>query len=518
MSNRILKFIMLSVALGACRSQQAELIEIGYGLTLSPTGIDPHLNASVELGIPLSSVYDTLIYQDPDTLEFVPGLSSAWDISSDGRVYHFELREDVSFHDGTPFNAEAVRANIDYILDPAHRSQKAAEMLGPLAELRVLDEYNVAFVLEEPFAPLLDSLSQVYLGMASPEALSRWGATDYQFHQVGTGPYQFVEYMPDDHLSLERNPDYSWGPSFFKNRVAQIERIQFRFFEHPATRGLALETGQVSIIGEVPVADAQRLASSEQFNLYPVSIPGQPLQFFLNTDNPPTDDQTVRHALILAVDRPQIVDAVFGGLSPLASGLLSANTFGYSRESTFPKPDRDRAIELLQDVGWVLEDGRWQKDGEVLRLNVVVPLWGMNPEVGQLLESDWRKLGVEVDLQVSAGFGPLLEAQAAGKYHVIGFNTFGTDPDFLRSFFSSEGFFNWSHYSNAETDSLLIRASQQEQRQELYAEISRQVMDAWAVLPMRDYVNLVVADAGIRNLRFSPQGWFPYLIELELEP
>jgi peptide/nickel transport system substrate-binding protein len=508
--------LVLPLFLAACSSQQSEVLEIGYGLTLSPTGIDPHINASVELGIPLTSVYDTLIYQNPETLEYVPGLSNSWDVSADGRVYRFELRRDVRFHDGSPFNAEAVRANIDYVIDPANRSQKAAEMLGPLAEVRVLDEFIVEFILLEPFQPLLDSLSQVYLGMASPAALDEWGASDYQFHQVGTGPYRFVEYLPDDRLSLERNSDYDWGPSFLQNQVAAIERIEFRFFEHPATRGLALETGQVSIIGEVPISDAERLTETDQFELYPIGIPGQPLQYFLNANTPPTNDRAVRQALILAVNREQIVNTVFGGYSPVASSLLASNTFGYSEEHLLPPPDQNRAVELLQGAGWELVDGRWQKDGEVLQLKVVVPLWGMNPEVGQLLESEWRKLGLEVDLQVSPGFGPLLEAQSAEDYHVIGFNSFGTDPDLLRSFFSSGGFFNWSHFASSRTDDLLNRASQVEQRLELYAEATRLVIDEWLVLPIRDYVNLVVVDSKIRNLRFSPQGWFPYLIELEL--
>jgi peptide/nickel transport system substrate-binding protein len=517
-----LLLILLTLLAPACGSQPAGEREIGYGLTLSPTGIDPHINASVELGIPLSSVYDTLVFQNPDTLEFVPGLATAWEISSDDRIYRFELRRDVSFHDGTQFNAEAVKANIGYILDPANRSQKAAGMLGPLSEIRVVDEFTVEFVLETPFAPMLDSLSQVYLGMASPTALARWGGSDYQFNQVGTGPYRFVEYLPDDHLTLERNPDYDWGPSFIQNRTAQIDRIVFRFYEDLATRGLALESGRVSVIGEVPVADAERLSMQDQFVLYPIEIPGQPLQYFFHTGKAPTDDRLVRQALVLAINRERIVNTVFGRYSPVASGPLSANTFGYSAEYAFPEPDSGRAVELLQQAGWTLKEGLWEKAGEVLKLNVVVPSWGMNPEVGQLLESEWRKLGLEIDLQVLAGFGPLLEAQSAGNYHVIGFNSFGTDPDLLRSFFSSEGFFNWSHLESEQADDILLRASQanpdRQIRQELYAEISRLVRDEWLILPVRDYVNLVVANEQLRNLRFSPQGWFPYLIELELAP
>ena len=192
----------LALAGGACAPAGAGPTTLRYGLTLAPTGIDPHINASAELGIPLTSVYDTLVYLDPVSGAFVPGLAERWTISDDGLVYTFTLRTDVRFHDGTSFDAEAVRANVEYVLNPEHHSQKAAAMLGPLDRVQVIDAHTVALHLHEPFAPLLDSLSQVYLGMASPQALATWGPSEYQFHQVGTGPYRFVEYIANDHLTI----------------------------------------------------------------------------------------------------------------------------------------------------------------------------------------------------------------------------------------------------------------------------------------------------------------------------
>ncbi len=178
----LLLFLVLSISslASACQTSSDTMPTLNYGLTLAPSGIDPHLNASAELGIPLNSVYDTLVFLDPESSEFVPGLAERWEISSDGLRYTFYLREDVRFHDGTPFNAQAVQDNLDYTLNPDNHSQKAATMLGPLNQMEILDEHTIAFVLDEPFAPLLDSLSQVYLGMASPTALKQWGASEYQ--------------------------------------------------------------------------------------------------------------------------------------------------------------------------------------------------------------------------------------------------------------------------------------------------------------------------------------------------
>jgi peptide/nickel transport system substrate-binding protein len=211
----LLRALLLSSVLlyGACAGPPAAGTALKYGLTLAPSGLDPHLNASAELGIPLTSVYDTLVFRDPVSGDVIPGLAESWKVSPDGLIYTFQLRSDVHFHDGTAFDADAVRENIAYVTDPDNHSQKAASMLGPLAEVSVLGPYQVAFQLSEPYAPLLDSLSQVYLGMASPSALRQWGPAEYQFHQVGTGPYKFIEYIPNEHIVLERNEDYNWGPS-----------------------------------------------------------------------------------------------------------------------------------------------------------------------------------------------------------------------------------------------------------------------------------------------------------------
>ncbi|HHH82095.1 MAG TPA: hypothetical protein ENL35_03800, partial [Chloroflexi bacterium] len=312
--------ILAALLLAACRPAPLPEKRLVYGLTLSPSGIDPHLNASAELGIPLTSVYDTLVVQDAGTGQFLPGLAERWEISPDGRRYTFFLREDVHFHDGTLFDAEAVRANIEYTLDPENHSQKAAGMLGPLVDVRVDGPYQVSLLLSEPFAPLLDSLSQVYLGIASPQALEEWGPAQYQFHQVGTGPYRFIEYVPNDHITLRRFEEYAWAPPIYENDQAAIEEITFVFFEDPSTRPLALETHQADILGEVAPRDAARLASTDAFNLHQVDIPGQPQQFFFNVNREPTNDLRVRQALTQAVDREKIVGTVFGGYAPVARG------------------------------------------------------------------------------------------------------------------------------------------------------------------------------------------------------
>ncbi|MFQ5813893.1 MAG: ABC transporter substrate-binding protein [Anaerolineae bacterium] len=512
---------VLALILTSCSSAPtARSGKLVYGLTLTPSGIDPHVNASSELGIPLTSVYDTLVWQDLDG-EFVPGLAESWEVSDDGLVYTFHLRQDVKFHDGTPFNAQAVKFNLDRIVDPQTKSQKAVFMLGPYDRAEVVDDYIIKVYLKEPFAPLLDSLSQVYLGMASPAAVEKWGL-DYQMHQVGTGPFTFKEYIPRDHLTLTRNPDYNWAPAIFGHQgPAYLEEIEFRFFVEPATRTLALEAGEAHVMGEIPPQDAQRLSDDPDFQLIPVALPGTPLQIFLNTERPPTDDLRVRQALLYAADREAIVTAIFKNLSPVAYGPLNAVTIGYDEGVTgLYNHDPELAKDLLKEAGWVDEDGDGvlEKDGQPLRVEAYLMGWGFMPEVAQLLQAQFKAVGVEMRSQVVA-YPAALEAAREGKHNLIPFTLSSSDPDILRTFFHSDGGFNWAKVRDPRLDELLeegARTLDPEKRKELYAEAQQIIMTEALIIPIRDYVNLNAARAQVKGLRYDPRGWFPWLYDVYL--
>ncbi len=508
-------FAMAIIFVG-CSSpaQESSPSELVYGLTLSPSGIDPHIHASSELGIPLRSVYDTLVYRDSETLDFVPGLAESWQISDDALTYTFDLRQDVTFHDGTPFNAEAVKTNIERILDPEVNSLKAAQLIGPVDRIDVNDDYTVSIVLSEPFAPLMDGLSQPYLGMASPQALEEWDDANYQFHQVGTGPYRFVEYIANDRLVLESNPDYTWGPSTVVNTgVPQVDRIVFHFFPDPATRALALESGEADIMGELLPTDARQLSEDEAITLKPAAVPGQPLQFFFNTQQPPTDNLLVRQALILATDREAIVQAVFQDYSPVAYGPLTAATLYYD-----PAIEGQYSYDPELATAYLEESGI---DAAGTEIKLVAPPWGLISEVAQLLESQWEEtLGFQVEIEQVASYPLLVEAAGSGDYHAISVHFSGLDPIVLNSFYLSDARMNWSGVADPELDRLLLEAQAEadpQMRADLYAQVQQQIMDEALILPIRDQVNLNASQPGVQGLHFDAQGWFPYLTDLSLE-
>jgi peptide/nickel transport system substrate-binding protein len=499
---------------------------IVYGLTLMPSGFDPHVNSSSELGIVLRSVYDTLLYRDPQTKAVVPGLAEKWEVSEDGLTYTFHLKQGIKFHDGTPFDAEAVAANLARIVDPATKSQKAVFLLGPYDHHNVVDTHTLEIVLKTPYAPLLDGLSQVYMGIASPTALKKYAddITRYQLFQVGTGPYRMVEYTPGNHIVLRRNMDYKWGPSFYLPPDPQsVEEIEFKFFQDPATRAPALETGAAQVMGELAPTDALLFAGNTQIRLYPQAIPGMPVQFLMNTKRPPTDIQEVRQALLFATNRTAVVDSVFQQFSPVAYGPISAVTPFYDpRVKTLYEYNTKLALELLGKVGYTDSDNdkALDKDKQKLKLVMVVAGWGLLPQIAQKIQSQWRDIGIELELKQVPSFTALIAAAKSGEYNLIVYDAAGLEPSILNTVYMSSAPFNWTNYSSGNLDSWLTRAteaSDDETRQNMYTAAQNHIMEQALILPIRDYVNLNGASANLENLTFDAYGWFPLLANVRLK-
>jgi peptide/nickel transport system substrate-binding protein len=513
----------LTACAGASSQQAIQDVArtIVYGLTLQPSGFDPHINASSELGIPLRSVYDTLVFRNPTDNAFVPGLATSWRISDDGLTYTFTLRQGVTFHDGTGFSAQAVAANLDRITNPETASQRAVFLLGPYSGHQVIDDFTISIILSETFAPLLDGLSQVYLGMASPTALATYSNEIYQFHQVGTGPYRFVDYLPGDHLTLEINPQYTWAPSFVTPAAAPAERIIFRFFEDPPTRALSIENGSAQVVGELVPADARNLAANSAISVLPEAIPGQPLQFLINTNQFPTNDERVRQALLFATNRDAIIDGIFQRFSPVAWGPLSAATAFYSPSIIGRYAyDPSQATRLLAEAGFTDNDASGYVDfgGADLQIRLLVPPWGLIPQVAQYLQEQWREVGLQVVLDQVPSRAALFEGFARGEFNLGAYYEFGIDPAFLARYFGTGGANNWTGFSDPSLDAMFsqaLTATDDQTRQSLYAQAQSLIMDRALLLPIRDYVNLNGA-RGVTGLTFDAYGWFPLLNALSV--
>lgn len=498
----------------------------GGALVLStpnfPSGLDPHVQVVWDVLLILSNVYDTLVYQDAEG-NFVPGLAESWEVSDDGTTYTFQLRDDVTFHDGTPFNAEAVKYNLDRVVAPETKSQKAAGLLGPYESSEVIDEYTIQINLSEPHAYLLHGLSLTYLGMASPAALEEWGE-EYQLHQVGTGPFIFQEYVPQDHVTLVPNPDYNWAPEIYGHQgPPYLEEVTVRFLPEPATRLPALEAGDVDIALDVPASDGNRVLDNPNLELRITNLTGQPLFWFMNTEMSPTDDILVRQAILHATDRQTAGNAVFRGFVPVAYGPLSVVTPEYNAELAGMYPfDPVRAAELLEEAGWTDSDGDGirDKDGQPLTIAMSLQGWGFTVPLGEILQGQLRQVGIDVEMEQMTWPGQM-EAGINGTKNMTvmgGSGFFASDA--MTGFFHSkniESGFNWSKINSPELDTLLDEASQTtdfEARKALYDQAQMMIMEEALILPVYDYTVLAGVNNKIQGLSWSSIGLAPVLYDV----
>lgn len=496
-----------------------------YGLTQSVTGIDPHIHNNTELGIIARNVYDTLVYRHPQTGNFVSGLATRWDISPDRTVYTFTLRQNVTFHDGTPFNAEAVATNFARIFSDETASQHARFLLGPIATYQVIDPYTFRITLQQAYEPLLDALSQVYLGIASPQALTQFTGDQlrYQYHQVGTGAFRFVEYVPEDRIVIQRNPTYDWQPDFY-GEIGTVQRIEFRFFRDADQRARALTAGAVHIIGDLSPSDARLLNAESDITLLPIDIPGQPLQFYMNTQSAPTDELAVRQALIYAINRTAIVDAIYGGFSSVAWGPIAASTEFYNRGVVNVYDyNLTQARSLLAQMNYRDSDGDniLDREGIPLSITLIQSPNALLPEVVAFLRDQWQSLGIQVIVKQVPGNQALRAAALTGDYNLIPFHQSGIDPVILNQAYLSTGANNWTNYTNVELDSALLQATQladREQRRLAYGGIQATILEQALILPIRDQVLLNATRNSVSGLRYDPYGWYPLLYSVSIDP
>lgn len=517
--------LLLAIIGGGCVSAASDArpqaLRIVYGLTRQPAGFDPHLHRDPVTAIPLRQVYDTLLYRHPASKDLVAGLARAWSLSADGLVLTMQLREDVVFHDGSKFNAAAVAANLARILAPGNEARADDALLQRYSHSEVVDEHSIRIVLREPWSPLPDALTQPDFAIAGPAALNAWSATRYQFHQVGSGPFRFEEYVPGERLVLRRNPDYAWGPEFYAHPGERaVEFIEFRFLDDPAARAQALAQAEVQLMSGLQPRELRALDSAGDLRAVPVNVPGQPLQFLMNTRRFPTNARALRQALLFGTDRDAIANETGRRIAPVAWGPLAESTlFAYSALRGLYAQDRARSEKLLADLGYRDTDGDgWLEfQGEPLQIDLLVPPGDSLPEVAELLGEQWRVLGIRSKRIPVPTDAALHEAVRRGEYNLVAAGTNGLDPAWLTRYFTTGGSYNWSGFVDEELDGVLneaFRITEERTRFSLYARAQQIIMEHALVLPLREQVNLVAVADGLEGLAWDASGLVPLLHNL----
>jgi len=278
----------------------------------------------------------------------------------------------------------------------------------------------------------------------------------------------------------------------------------------------------VEVGGELLPTDAELLAGNVEVDVHQVPVPGTPQQFFFNTRHAPLDSMTVRQALLYGTNRTEIVDAVYQGRSPIAHGPLTSTVMYYDPavEQMYPFDlDQARALLASQGLADTDNDGILEWEGEPLELTVVFGPWNQMPDVAQLIQSQWRELGIDVELIQVPDFPSLRQRVRDDDYDVISFYDFGVDPSILNRFYLSGAVNNWSGFSDPQLDQTLYEAMRQtnsDARRTLYSAAQIRIMEQALVLPIREYVNLVGVSSDLDGVVFSAQGWWPLLRNFQL--
>lgn len=299
----------------------------------------------------------------------VPWLADSWKVSKDQRTYTFRIKKGVRFTDGDALDAEAVKANFEYWLDPKTINGTVAAYIGEYyASSSAVDDHTFRLKLKKPYSPLLSALAQGYFGLHSPSSLKA-PAEVQCVKPVGTGPFIIERWNRGRNVEFVRNPDYNSAPANAKNQgPAYVDRLNWKFVKEPAGRWGSLTSGQSDVIYDIPSVNWQEAEARYDVERY--LTPGRPQTLSLNVTHAPFDDVKVRQALAYSLDREAAVKNAFGESAEYnGNGALSKTTPGYdaSLENAYTY-DPEKANALLDQAGWTgrSSDGTRTKGGKEL--------------------------------------------------------------------------------------------------------------------------------------------------------
>jgi peptide/nickel transport system substrate-binding protein len=440
--------------------------------------LDPAVATDGESFRVTSQVMETLVQFQGSTTDIKPGLAKSWDISPDGLMYWFHLREGVTFHDGTPFDADAVKWNFDRWADednPYHTGgdfeyyADTAGFADAIKTVDVVDPTTVQFALNFPQAPFLLNLALPAFVFASPTAMM--ADIDNAFkNPVGTGPFKFAEWVPGDRIALDKNPNY-WG------EAANVDRVIVRTIPDNAARFLALRSGSIDMMEGANAEDLPAAKSDK--NLSVLLRPAMNIGYIaFNFNMKPFDNVKVRQAVGAAINRAGIVEALYGGTGTVATQLIPDYMLGFAPDVKGPQYDPQHAKQLLAEAG--MPNG------------FTTDFWYMpvsrsyypNPQaIAEAFKSDLAKVGITANLKTE-DWGTYLDDREKQKFPVYMLGWIGDNGDtdnFLGEFYRNSD----NTWQDAQVKSLLDqaqRSSDSGERDALYRQINQMIDQvAWKV-------------------------------------
>ncbi|MCR2785513.1 MULTISPECIES: ABC transporter substrate-binding protein [unclassified Microbacterium] len=509
--------VATALALSSCaapgdEAAGSEVVWAIEGANLSAGHMDPQTSQLDVSSLVQRAVLDSLVFQEADGT-FSPWLAESWEVAEDATSYTFQLREDVTFHDGEVFDAAAVKANFDRIVDPETASAQAASMMGAefYAGTEVVDEHTVRVDFTQPYAPFLQAASTAHLGFYSPAVLDE-SADQLKAGgpgiTVGTGPFELTEYVADQEIVYSRNDDYAWGPG--GQEAAQFETLRVSILPEAAVRAGVIDSGEADIASQLPPNLAAEL---EGVTVDTKEYPGLPYSLYLNEAYGVFADERVREAFSRAIDIDTAVEEIFYGQFPRAWSILGSTTPGYdaSLEEAWPF-DPDAANALLDEAGWTETDaeGYRVKDGK--RLSARWIAWTPVPDdrtaLANAIQSDLKAVGFEVVREVLEP-GAYNEQYEPKTFDLTDWGFSGIDPDLLRSHLHTDGFQNASQVSDPEMDALLesaVATTDADERAAAYGQVQQWNAEHVAIVPLYSPAFITAVGETISGLAYDLYG------------
>lgn len=419
------------------------------------TSLDPHQGKETPAVEVTCQIFDTLVVVNPETNEIEPQIAESWE-QVDELTYVFKIRQGIKFHDGSDLTAEDVKFSLDRAINTAAVSY----IVDFIDTVTVDDEYTVTVKTKAPFAPALRNLAIPFAAIV-PKAVVEADEAAFILNPVGSGPYQFVEWKQNDHVTLKAFDDYYAGKPATENLIMKV-------IPETSQRSIALETGEIDLAYDMAVNDVAKLKDSTELTVY--EIPSLTCWYIsMNMNKEPFNNPLVREALSYAIDRQLIIDTINAGSGQPADAIIAPGVFGYYSTGV-REYDPEKAKELLAEAGYPdgFETSLWVNDNQ------------SRIEMCQAMQNMFQQIGVECAVEVLE-FGSFISRTTAGEHDMayFGWTTSSADADY--SYYSLEhstqqgAAGNRSFIADPEVDALIEEArtnSDEATRTELYKELA----------------------------------------------
>jgi glutathione transport system substrate-binding protein len=451
----------------------------------NPTTLDPQ-DAQDTLSFSImKTMYQGLLGFDKD-MKVVPVLAEALpEVSKDAKSLTFKLKKGIKFQDGTEFNAEAVKVNIDRVKNPANKLKRAS-LFAVVDHAEVIDPYTVKIVLNKPFAAIVQTFAHPAAMMISPKAIKEYGK-DVARHPVGTGPFQFVEWKDADHVTVKKFDGY-WD----KEHPAKVDKITFKPVLEAASRVAMLKTGEAQFVFPLPTDQAEALKNDSHID---VERSPSIVEFYLafNTTKKPFDDKRVRQALNYAVNKDAMIKIVRNGFAEPAESVIAPKVWGFQKQQMYGY-DPEKAKKLLADAGFPngFETTIWTSNNTEYM------------KAAQFIQQQWKTVGVNASVQ-SMESGTLsnqmyvkpedskMLTYFGGWSPSTGEADWGIRPLLTKALFPPAGY-NVGYYVNEQVEKDIAKAletTDEKERLAAYADAQKTIVEnaPWVFTYTRDNVD-----------------------------